>query len=80
MIGLPFLPHGEFVHWLKENLVMAAAVLNIKVELTIVLYADAWPVTREIALTFWDPKLISDPELSSLTCDTTFSALQSRPS
>ena len=72
VMGLPFLPHGEFVHWLKENLVMAAAVLNIKVELTIVLYAEAWPVKWERALTFWDSKLISDPELSSLTCDMTF--------
>ena len=45
LIGLPFLPY-EFVHWLKENLVMAAAVLHIKIDITILLYAEAWPVVQ----------------------------------
>ena len=72
LIGLPFLPHGEFVHWPKENLVMAAAVLQIKVEITVLLYAEAWPVAWGRALTFWGSRLMSDPELSSLICDVSF--------
>ena len=72
VIGLPYLPPGEFVHWLKDNLLMAEACLQIRIELTSLLYAEAWPAAWKVALKWWGSKLLSEPELLPLTRDTTF--------
>ena len=65
VMGCPFLPNaGNFITWLREGLAQAREQLHINIDICVVLYSEAWPTSWEVALKFWDSKLVSDPVIA----------------
>ena len=65
VMGFPFLPSaGNFITWLREGLAQAREQPNLKIDIIIVLYSEAWPTSWDAALKFWDSKMVSDPVIA----------------
>ena len=58
--------------WLSNNLNMAKARMNIDISLHILLFSEAWPVSWQGALKFWDSKVMTDATLAPYLVETTF--------
>ena len=67
LIGLPYLPGNKqgFFIWLARNLAKAWE-MQIRIDLFVLLYAEAWPCSWNSMLEFWGSELLTDSNLKGM--------------